>query len=105
MQRSNPAVRPLPRSLAADAAASSPRWRSVFPIAWFKFHPMPQRRRRHERGEIEYSLARPRCTRYLLARLVSAENRMAEMSDDHAQPNIDIEHLGAKGYLVATEEA
>ena len=38
----------------------------------------------------------------LLARLVSAENRMRAMADDHAEPNIDVEHIGAMGHALTT---
>ena len=50
-------------------------------------------------GMWECALTQPRCTGMLLGRIVSAENRMREMSDDHEQPNIDLEYLGARGIL------
>ena len=39
----------------------------------------------------------------LLVLLVSAENRMVAMDDDHNEPNIDIEYVGAQGYVIDSE--
>ena len=33
--------------------------------------------------------------------LVAPENRMREMADDHASPNIDVEYVGAVGHVIA----
>ena len=80
----------------------------IFPIAWFRFDmTLDAARARtqresgwHERGELVCTLVQPRSTRLLLAKLVSAENRMSAMDDDHAVTNIDVEHVGVKGWVV-----
>ena len=36
----------------------------------------------------------------LMAKLIAPENRMRQMSDDHAHPNIDLEYVGAEGHVI-----
>lgn len=80
----------------------------LFPVAWFRFTmSVDEAKRRQdeqpgwlEKGELLCELVRPRCSGMLIAKLLGAENRMREMADDHAEPNIDVEHIGACGHVV-----
>ena len=88
---------------------SEPSGSSVFPIAFFRFShtlELAQARQARERGWKETgwlrsSLKQPRCTGMLIAKLVAPENRMEAMEDDHAEPNIDLEYLGASGHDIS----
>ena len=80
----------------------------VYPIAWFRFHmgvdEAVERQQREpgwrETGEVVYALRQPRTTCMLIAKLVAAEDRMLAMNDDHDEPNVDLEYIGATGHLV-----
>ena len=50
-----------------------------------------------EAGKWSYELAQPRSTRFLLVRVVTAEDRMEAMGDEHEHTNIDLEYCGAHG--------
>ena len=88
----------------------------LFPIAWFRFDavddeaeaaeqeqpPLPGAAARGaRRGEFRFALAQPRALRYLVLKLISPEDRMAAMQDDHASPNIDLEYCGVDGWRCA----
>ena len=44
-----------------------------------------------------FTLRQPRSAAVLLAKLIAPENRMEALGDDHQQPNIDLEYVGARG--------
>ena len=52
-------------------------------------------------GEFRFALAQPRALRYLVLKLISSEDRMVAMQDDHASPNIDLEYCGLDGWRCA----
>ena len=79
----------------------------LFPIAWFCFDPIDDSAEA-EGGEqanpeqahpgFRFALAQPRALRYLVLKLISPEDRMVAMQDDHASPNIDLEYCGIDGW-------
>jgi hypothetical protein len=80
---------------------------ALFPIAWFQFADAAAREAAaaahpgwEETGEFIYELRQKRCTGLLLALLVSSEDRMREMHDDHTVPNIDCELVAARGHTL-----
>ena len=101
-------VHRLDEATVVELAQENEDQQGIFPIAWFRFDMTLDsvRARKQdepgwkERGELVCTLIQPRSTHLLLAKLVSAENRMREMEDDHAQTNIDVEHVGAHGWIV-----
>eukprot|EP00908_Phaeocystis_cordata_P019163 Transcript_30663.p1 GENE.Transcript_30663~~Transcript_30663.p1 ORF type:complete len:600 (+),score=210.35 Transcript_30663:47-1801(+) len=99
------ARRGAPTAAAAEAAADEG---GPFPILWFRFDAIDDSREGSEqlnpRGEFRYELAQPRALRYLLCKLISPEDRMEAMQDDHAQPNIDLEFCGMDGWTVRIDE-
>ena len=76
-----------------------------FPVAVFAFYDKAgvraRRRGERERGAVEAALRFPRAVRGLVVALVDAEDRMAEFGDDHAEPNVDMEFVGVRGYSYA----
>ena len=77
----------------------------AFPIIWFRFtSTLAAAAARkaatpgwREQGAFEYRLQQPRCTSFLLVKIVAPENRMEAMGDEHMQPNIDLQYCGARG--------
>lgn len=69
-----------------------------FPICWFRFNRIPQDCVNLPPGEMMCSLRQPRCLRYLIVKLVDAEDRMGLMGDPHLETNIDLEFCGVTGW-------
>ena len=101
-------VHELDEATVVEFAREERNEEGVFPIAWFRFHSTLESAAARaartpawtESGEFECTLVQKRSTHLLLARLVSAENRMRAMADDHAEPNIDVEHIGVTGHAL-----
>ncbi|KAG8468842.1 hypothetical protein KFE25_007360 [Diacronema lutheri] len=53
-----------------------------------------------ETGLMVAQLVKPRCVRFLVVKLLRAEDRMALCEDDHAETNIDMDFVGLHGHLV-----
>ena len=69
----------------------------LFPVAWFAFRAGSGP---NETGLLQCELARPRGMRYVVLKLIRPEDRMGEMGDDHAQPNVDLEFCGLRGHVI-----
>ena len=70
-----------------------------FPMLWFRFASAAELSS-PERGECKYELRCPRSTQCLIVKLVAPEDRMEAMGDDHDQPNVDVEYIGAHGLVI-----
>ena len=70
----------------------------VFPICWFRFDSVDQSATLQPTGELRVKLHQPRSLRYLLMLLITPEDRMEAMDDDHPDPNIDLEYCGLSGW-------
>lgn len=81
---------------------------ALFPLALFSFRALAQLEAEAEaaggtfveKGLLVAELARPRCTRALVVRLLRAEDRMARCHDDHAEQNVDMDFVGLHGHLL-----
>ena len=85
---------------ADDGGADGPR-----PLAWFSFAPLGSASLASstKRGELQCTLRAPRALRSLVLVLVSAEDRMFFMHDEHADPNIDLEFCGLSGHVLSDD--
>ena len=68
-----------------------------FPIAWFRFHPNADL---ESKGMLSCVLQQPRCSGFVLLKLICPEDRMEELGDDHIVANIDIAFCGVEGWLL-----
>ena len=112
-------MRLLGATVVECARRAEPGAEGLFPIAWFRFDAVdddaeaeateqePQQlagattARVARVGEFRFALAQPRALRYLVLKLISPEDRMVAMQDDHASPNIDLEYCGIDGWRCA----
>jgi len=96
--------------VSLSGISTTPRG-GAFPIIWFRFtSTLAAAAARkaatpgwREQGAFEYRLQQPRCTSFLLVKIVAPENRMEAMyvcrkvknsqamGDEHMQPNIDLQ--------------
>lgn len=53
-----------------------------------------------ETGLMVAQLAKARCVRFLLVKLLRAEDRMALCNDDHSEMNIDMDYVGLDGHII-----
>ena len=107
----------LPGATVVECARrGEPGGGGLFPIAWFRFDAVNDEAEATEPeqqllpgatarvalpGEFRFALAQPRALRYLVLKLISPEDRMVAMQDDHASPNIDLEYCGLDGWRCA----
>ena len=92
------AARPERATAAGDDGGAD----GPYPLAWFSFAPLGSASLASstERGELKCTLRAPRALRSLVLMLISAEDRMFFMHDEHADPNIDLEFCGLSGHIV-----
>jgi len=99
------AARPEARPERAGAAAEDGGADGPYPLAWFSFAPLGSASLAYstERGELKCTLRAPRAMRSVVLMLISAEDRMFFMHDEHADPNIDLEFCGLSGHVLPDE--